>query len=65
VKELAVSETRYDDLSPNVEKSTKQPDDRVVDDPHGVTFDEFASAHRRSILQRERQSRADTVEPEV
>ena len=64
MKELAVSETRYTYLSPNDSKSAKRPDDRV-DDADGGAFDEFASSHRRSILHRERQSRAGAIEPEV
>ena len=59
-----MSETRYNYLSPNDSKSAKQSDERV-EDPDGVAFDEFASSHRRSIRRRERQSRGDTIEPEV
>jgi hypothetical protein len=64
VKELAVSETRYNHLSPTDSKSATQSDERF-DDSDDVAFDEFASSHRRSIRRRERQSRADTIEPEV
>jgi hypothetical protein len=64
VKEFAVSDTRYSRSTSNDWKFIWMPDDSV-DDPDGFEFDEYASSHRRSILQRERQSLTDTIEPEL